>query len=89
MNDTNREIILKTCANVYLVCLLILLLLSISFGKETGRLFLLTVLSLYSLFYVLMYNYICRGFKDKIRKMYAFGNIAGGTLVGAIYYSSM
>jgi len=36
-----------------------------------------------------MYNYICRGFEDEIRRMYAFGNIAGGTLVGAIYYSSM
>ena len=89
MTDNKRELILKVSAYGFIICVFILLLLSTTTGKEYGRFFLLTVFSLYSLFYVVMYNYICRGFEDEIRRMYAFGNIAGGTLVGAIYYSSM
>ena len=89
MNDNKRELILKVSAYGFLVFAFILLLLTITVGKEYGRFFLLTAFSLYSLFYVVLYNYICRGFDDEIRRMYAFGNIAGATLAGAIYYTSM
>lgn len=89
MNDNKREFILKKVAHGYLACVFMLLLLTMTMGKEYGRFFLLTVIFLYSLFYVVIYNYICRGFDEDIRRMNAFGNMARGTLVGVIYYTSM
>jgi len=89
MNDHKRELIVRVSAYGFVVCILILLLLSIAMGKNYGRNFLLTTIPLYSIFYAVIYNYICRGFESETKRISAFGIIARGTFVGAIYYTSI
>ena len=89
MNDNKREIIVRVSAYGFIVCVFILLLLTISLGESYGKKFLVTAIPLYSVFYVVTYNYICRGFEDEVKRISAFGIIGRGTFVGAIYYASI
>ncbi len=89
MNDMKRDLIVKISAYGFVGCVLILLLLSVTLGKSYGRNFLLTIMPLYSLFYVVIYNYICRGFESETKRLTAFGLIGRGTFVGSIYYVSL
>ena len=87
MDDRTRDAIVLNSACGYLACVCILFI-SLIFGKYYGRLMLLTAFPVYSLYYTVMYNLVCRGYLDEVKRNSAFGVIARGTLVGSIYYLS-
>jgi len=59
------------------------------YGKDYGESFLLSVMPMYSLFYLMSYRVLCSGFENETRRAISFGIMARGTFVGATYYLSI
>jgi len=89
MNDRTRDLIVLNSAYGFVGCVSLLLAVSIIFGKDYGRLILVTVIPVYSLYYVVMYSRICNGYSNEVKRISAFGIIGRGTFVGVIYYLSL
>ncbi len=89
MDDIKRESIVRKSAYGYVFCIGILFTVAVVFGKSYGRIILLTLMPLYSLYYAVMYQIICNGYEDEIKRISAFGILGRGTFVGAMYYLSI
>lgn len=89
MNDIEKEIKLKKYAIGYVSCWIVLLIISVIFGKAYGRLIVLTVIPFYSLFYVFLYRRICKSYEDETKRMLAFGYGTRGTFIGIVYSTSL
>ena len=88
MDDIKRDLLIRSSAYGFVICVCILLLAGALYGKNTGRIILFTIIPVYSAYYVVMYRATCKGYKDEIKKMYCYGLLARGTLTGVIYYLS-
>ncbi|MFE8073329.1 hypothetical protein QQM79_19910 [Marinobacteraceae bacterium S3BR75-40.1] len=89
MNDNEKETVLRDCAYGFVYIFILLMVLSVFFGKEHVRWLGLTVILIYALFYIVIYRAICKSYKDENKRLKAFGVLARGTFVGAIYYASI
>ncbi|MGP9800775.1 hypothetical protein [Rheinheimera sp. NSM] len=89
MDDKTRETLVIYSAYGYLGCLSAMMVVAMIFGKPYGRAVLYTLIPLYSLYYAVMYWRVCRGYKDQVKRISAFGIIGRGTFVGAMYYLSL
>lgn len=88
MDDRKRELIIKRSAYGFLFCVFILFLTGAIYGKGMARVILLTVIPIYSAYYVVIYRLMCKGYQDEIKKLYCYGNLGRGSFVGVIYYLS-
>jgi hypothetical protein len=89
MDDRKRELIVKNSAYGFVGIFCSLFVVAVIFGKESGRLMLITVVPVYALYYVVMYRYIGTSYQDEVKRISAFGIIGRGTFVGAVYYLSL
>lgn len=89
MDDRKRDLIVKRSAYGYLCCIALLFFISIVFGKIYGQLLLLTIIPVYNLYYLVMYILVCRGYRDKWRRIGAFGFGSRTTLTGLLYNLSL
>lgn len=89
MNDKTRDVIVLNSAYGFVGCVVLLVMVSVIFGKSYGRFVLFTACPIYSTYYAVMYNRICSGYSNETKRISAFGVIGRGTFVGAIYYLSL
>lgn len=89
MDDKTRDKLVRASAYGFLLCVCLLFAAGAVFGKSYGRLVLFTLFPPYALYYVVMYRVVCKAYEDEVKRLSAFGLIARGTFVGAIYYLSI
>ena len=89
MNDKTRDLIVQKSAYGFMGCVFLLLAVSIIYGKGMGRMVLFAIVPMYSLYYVVMYNLVCRGYDSEVKRISAFGTIGRGKFFGVIYYLSL
>ena len=89
MDDEKRDLIIKASAYGFVCCICILLLSGATYGKSVGTNLLLTLIPAYSIYYVITYRIICKGYKNEIKKMSCYGILARVTFTGVTYYVSL
>ena len=89
MDDRKRDAIVSGSAYVYLACIALLFSVATAFGKIYGQLILLTLFPVYALYYALMYVLVCRGYKDQLKRLSAFGNGSRTSLTGLLFHLSL
>ena len=89
MRDCERDKLIEKSVYVYIAILVIIPASSIILGKAAGVIAFLMLHPVYSIYYIFMYYYTSKGYKDEVKKISAFGTIGRGTLKGAFYYLSI